>query len=410
MLRPSTSFKTTLGLTVGALALVGSAVNAQTEDTVWHNRYHAVLAMAAYGDYETLCPQQTFTEASMRQNFPNTDLPAWEIIERFGPTEHGAEGFTVLIPEMDKVVLIFKGDYGLESSLPSNVTSFAGLGLGEDVCENCTVNEYALQGYVEARAATNNWAASRARYESTGLQYSITGHGLGGMHSLIASVDLGWAGVCRWSHNYGTPRTFNAAGAAFYDRMFMGEAGERGVANNDRFVEIIPASEDYAFTGTAFLYTGYNETTHMTMTACWDEPDSPDCAPRTPLDERSHYFYFVHAEQCGGRNRINETWLEDIYAEYSSEHYATATSAPWSAANATSTLAMPNATSTAADMSATATTTAASQAGIAGAAAGAPTAAAADIVGAGFATASRSKVVAVAAGGILGAVALACVA
>merc|ERR1712072_738341 len=76
-------------------------------------------AMAAYGDYETLCPQQTFTEASMRQNFPNTDLPAWEIIERFGPTEHGAEGFTVLIPEMDKVVLIFKGDYGLESAFPA---------------------------------------------------------------------------------------------------------------------------------------------------------------------------------------------------------------------------------------------------------------------------------------------------
>lgn len=55
----------------------------------------------------------------------------------------------------------------------------------------------------------------------------------------------------------GTPRTFNAAGAAFYDRMFQGEAGERGVANNDRFVEIIPASDDYTFTGTAFLYTGH---------------------------------------------------------------------------------------------------------------------------------------------------------
>merc|ERR1712093_480737 len=142
----------------------------------------------------------------------------------------------------------------------------------------------ALQGYVEARAATNNWAASRARYESTGLQYSITGHGLGGMHSLIASVDLGWAGVCRWSHNYGTPRTFNAAGAAFYDRMFMGEAGERGVANNDRFVEIIPASEDYAFTGTAFLYTGYvgarlsSFPSLLTLRSRCGQPPHPSCS------------------------------------------------------------------------------------------------------------------------------------
>lgn len=29
----------------------------------------------------------------------------WEIIDTFGPTEHGAEGFTVIIPEMAKVVL-----------------------------------------------------------------------------------------------------------------------------------------------------------------------------------------------------------------------------------------------------------------------------------------------------------------
>lgn len=66
-----------------------------------------------------------------------------------------------------QVVLVFKGDYGLESSLPTNVTSFAALGLGQDVCAGCTVNEYALAGYLEARAATDNWALSRARYEAT---------------------------------------------------------------------------------------------------------------------------------------------------------------------------------------------------------------------------------------------------
>lgn len=39
----------------------------------------------------------------MRQNFPDTDLAAWDIIESFGPTPSGAQGFTVQIPEMDKV-------------------------------------------------------------------------------------------------------------------------------------------------------------------------------------------------------------------------------------------------------------------------------------------------------------------
>merc|ERR1711939_860008 len=342
MLRPCTSFKTTLGLTVVALALVGSAVNAQTEDTVWHNRYHAVLAMAAYGDYETLCPQQTFTEASMRQNFPNTDLPAWEIIERFGPTEHGAEGFTVLIPEMDKVVLIFKGDYGLESSLPSNVTSFAGLGLGEDVCENCTVNEYALQGYVEARQETNNWALSRARYESTGLQYSITGHGLGGMHSLIHSVDLGWAGVCRWSHNYGTPRTFNQAGADFYTRLFQGVSGERGVANHDPIPEVIPSGPNYAHTGTTFYYHGYSNVTHMNMVVCRDDTSNPDCAPRQPYNELDHYFYFSNVRQCGqGRWRENrEANAEFIASQNATRNTATPT---LSIIDATSAVPLPTA-------------------------------------------------------------------
>lgn len=52
--------------------------------------------------YAGLCPQ-VFTEATMRENFPNTDLAAWDIIESFGPTPSGAQGFTVQIPEMDKV-------------------------------------------------------------------------------------------------------------------------------------------------------------------------------------------------------------------------------------------------------------------------------------------------------------------
>lgn len=93
-------------------------------------------------------------------------------------------------------MLVFRGDYAIENNISQEVASWESLGLG--ACDNCTVNAQALQAYLEAREATNNWALSRARVEETGLEYSITGHGFGGMLSLIASVDLGWAGVCRW--------------------------------------------------------------------------------------------------------------------------------------------------------------------------------------------------------------------
>jgi len=100
----------------------------------------------------------------------------------------------------------------------------------------------------------------------------------GGMHALINSVDYNYnGGVCWYSHNQGvslfhyrvrpasklplsgTPRTFNQAGADFYNSFFNGEAGERAVANNDQMGELIPASDDYAHAGTTFYYWGFNQ-------------------------------------------------------------------------------------------------------------------------------------------------------
>jgi hypothetical protein len=55
--------------------------------------------MAAYGDYNDLCPMQTFTEAEMRKNFPNSRRAPWTLISEFGPTPSGCEGFTAIVPE-----------------------------------------------------------------------------------------------------------------------------------------------------------------------------------------------------------------------------------------------------------------------------------------------------------------------
>ena len=56
--------------------------------------------MAAYGNYNTLCPQQTFTEAEMRKNFPQSTRQPWTMVGSFGPTPHGAEGFMAIVPEV----------------------------------------------------------------------------------------------------------------------------------------------------------------------------------------------------------------------------------------------------------------------------------------------------------------------
>jgi len=93
------------------------------------------------------------------------------------------------IPEMNKALIIFEGNYALEQNLPTDVVSWDVLGLNQ-TCPGCTVNRFAAQGYLECKQATNNWQAIVGAYAGQGLVFSIAGHGLGGMHSLIASADL----------------------------------------------------------------------------------------------------------------------------------------------------------------------------------------------------------------------------
>lgn len=108
------------------------------------------------------------------------------------------------LPTHCMLVAVFKGNYNLETTLPTATASintmnldydtkgvpFATLGLA-DGCADCTANAYAIQGYLEAKAATNNWAKSVAKYREIAAgqsyYYSITGHGLGGMHRCVLS-------------------------------------------------------------------------------------------------------------------------------------------------------------------------------------------------------------------------------
>jgi len=280
-----------------------------TPDGYWHNRYHAILSMAAYGDYEELCPEQTFTEEAKLRNFPDSTRAPWTVVSTFGPTASGCEGFTAIIPEMNKALIIFKGDYDIEQNLDQTSTSWAALNLS-DACGDCTVNAEAARAYMECKEETNNFEAIREQYYNSGLVFSITGHGFGGMLSQIASVDFNVQNIAYYSHAYGSPRVFNAAGAQFYNDRFNGEAGVRGISADDQYTEYIPEGPDYAHAGTPFYYSGWNNTADgPAWDICWLEDGLGyyNCLPRsgetggvTLTPDQSHYYYFTSVGNCGG--------------------------------------------------------------------------------------------------------------
>jgi hypothetical protein len=79
--------------------------------------------------------------------------------------------------------------------------------------------------------------------------------------------DLGWRGLCHWSHSHGAPRVFNPASANLYNSLFAGEAGQRTVANEDSVPTIIPESDDYTFTLEGFHIYGTNSTYGMSVSS-----------------------------------------------------------------------------------------------------------------------------------------------
>ncbi|KAH8918714.1 hypothetical protein BT69DRAFT_1353710 [Atractiella rhizophila] len=290
-----------------------------TPGAYWHNRYFALLGMASYGNYNTKCPNETFTEEAMLKNFPDSTRAPWEVVSTFGPTPSGCKGFTAIVPEMNKALIIFSGNLELEQNLPTDSVGWEAIGLGEE-CPGCLVNAFAAQGYMECKNATNNFQAIRDAYVGQGLVFAISGHGLGGMHSQIASVDFNVQQIAYYSHSQGQPRTFNEAGATFYNVRFNGEAGERAVAGNDLITEIIPESENYTHAGTPFYYYGYNSTsTGMNWEICWleDGLGYAACMPRdqgTSTSLEDHYFYFTNVGDCGATNHQNTTMIDAFLA------------------------------------------------------------------------------------------------
>ena len=65
---------------------------------------------------------------------------------------------------MNKVVVVHKGSRALLAELPLDVVSFDYVDSLEGACSECTMNQFAAQGYMEAKNWTNNWEITRNAY------------------------------------------------------------------------------------------------------------------------------------------------------------------------------------------------------------------------------------------------------
>ncbi|GAA5907254.1 uncharacterized protein JCM6883_006195 [Sporobolomyces salmoneus] len=317
-----------LGLAQEVLDNSTSTDSTVSSSQYWHERYHGLLSMAAYSDDPTtICTQQTFTQAALLKSFPESTEAPWTLIQQFGPTASGASGFNVIIPEMDKVVVVFKGMFGWESTFNDSTADIGtALNLGPRCTEvegGCTAHAGALQAYLEVKEATNDWELVKYYVNTTGHQWSVTGHGFGGAMALIASIDLGWRNLCHWSHSHGAPRVFNPAAADLYNSLFQGEAGQRTVANDDAIPGYIPESANYTHTLQGFHVYGENVTYGMNFDICNTATDANCLGGQNVSD---HLFYYTPIGECGNPNKQNVTQQEAYESTASEAFYATATS------------------------------------------------------------------------------------
>ncbi|KAH8921854.1 hypothetical protein BT69DRAFT_1351315 [Atractiella rhizophila] len=266
----------------------------------WHNRYHGLLAMAAYGDYASLCPL-TFTTDSLDRQYPgNTETP-FEIVGTWGPTpKYQSEGYMVKVPEMNKILAVFKGQYGWQNYNATLTPLPASVG-----CSNssefgvCKAHQGAQEAWAEVKAATNEFEAIKGNQGK--LVWSSSGHGFGAMIMQVAAIELKAKGLLFSSHSFGSPPVFNRAAAARWDALFEGDSTQRAVANDDSIPASIPlaeADEDgYAFVSTGIHLFGTNPMYGQDFVVC--EGDTTDSRCAGGDSEADHYFYYTDIGSCG---------------------------------------------------------------------------------------------------------------
>ncbi|KNZ53686.1 hypothetical protein VP01_3165g3 [Puccinia sorghi] len=238
-----------------------------------HARFHAYLSMSAYGNYASLCPS-TFTQG-------------FTVLESFNAG--GQQGFTALIPEMDKVVIVFRG---YDDLTPVSIEDLV------SDCQGCMVASAAKQLYLAAKRATNNWARAIKTVADTKRRFSVTGHGYGGAVAAVAALDLGSKGLIHYSHNQGMPRALNHKAVIRYDNLFQVLAGQSLVSEDDFMVQLVPTGPFY-HVGSKVKILGPNQ---QYLINCYGYNENRTCTGRGN-NVAIHDLYFTPKGQCGSANK-----------------------------------------------------------------------------------------------------------
>jgi len=242
-----------------------------------HARFHAYLSMAAYGAFKTLCPK-TFTQG-------------FTVLSEFN-TQTGQSGYIAKVPEMKKIIIVFKGYTSALSQTPVSLSSLV------SDCGDCTVSKGVYDLYMSAKTATNDFEVAKDAVKSTGLLFSVTGHGMGGSVAALAGLDLGARNLVHYSHNQGAPRALNYAAVVRYDNLFQVLAGQSLVARNDPSPHSIPEGT-YYHVGQKVHITGDKT---QWLVNCYGNNENATCLGTgdTPSD---HKYYFTPLGECGSANK-----------------------------------------------------------------------------------------------------------
>lgn len=121
----------------------------------------------------------------------------------------------VRVPEMNKILMVFKGIYGWENF---NATLAPLLGVGCN--RTCMAHAGAIEAWQEVKEATNDMAMIKRHQGS--LVWSAAGHGFGGMIMQVAALDLKHRGLLFSAQSFGSPPVFNINAAQRWDDLFVG--------------------------------------------------------------------------------------------------------------------------------------------------------------------------------------------
>ncbi|KAM0754280.1 hypothetical protein T439DRAFT_323147 [Meredithblackwellia eburnea MCA 4105] len=294
-----------------------------SDSPYWHQRYHAILAMSLYGDYNTTCPQ-TFTNETLQQQYPgNTNVP-FLVVGTWGPTpKYRSEGIMVRVPEMNKILMVFKGIYGWENF---NATLVPFTGIGCDA--TCKVHAGALEAWEEVKAETNDMEAIKDNQGS--LVWSASGHGFGASIAMVGALDLKYRTLLYSCMTFGAPAVFNNASVALWDSLFYEDGSQHIVANNDIVPTIIPVTNgsSYTFPNTRTHVFGTSSMYGQDYNICVDSPLDPDCLGGTSYDD--HWFYYTDAGFCGngGWSASYNTTFNAMYQRQVAAAYNATATAP----------------------------------------------------------------------------------